>query len=64
MFDGLESMFTTLQISLRVQNIFPPRFNPLVYNVQDVPEAVPDRDLPLLIETVSTRGTYRYPFKP
>ena len=53
MFDGLESQFTTVQVSVQAQNLFPPKFQPLVYNARDVPEAIDDANRPYRLTTVS-----------
>lgn len=47
----MESKTTNVRISLRQQNLFPPRFNPLVYTANNVPEVLDS--LPVRIATVS-----------
>ena len=52
-FDGFESKRTTIEITLQAQNLFPPKFEPLIYNVDHVPETIDSSNLPYRLTTVS-----------
>ena len=54
-FDGLESNIARVQVSVREQNLFPPRFQKTVYDypdVKDVPEVLENSQLPYNLATV------------
>ena len=52
-FDGLEERKTQVQITIEPRDIFPPKFDPLTYQVDSISEYLEPNELPKLLTTVS-----------